>query len=314
MATESSSKEGNPAPQPHVPIFREIPINKPTPFTGNRTRVRGFLQQCHGYLHLNKPIFTTDEAKIAFILSFLTDGEALKWRETYLSGLMTDDGEFTYPTFKAFITLFSAYFRPINEAQTANNQLATLRQGKRTVEEYVAEFRLLITQAGMTSNTSSDHTHLINYFRRGLNPAIAKKIALADTVPATIDGWADRAIQYDTNYRLTMAMFGNGNNERSYGGYGSGRGNINTNRDPNAMDVDAMTTEKRTMLMKQGLCFKCEGKGHLARDCKGKKKETTPPKRTVKDIHALLTALSAEEAKELLALQNKEAEEKKEDF
>ena len=34
------------------------------------------------------------------------------------------------------------------------------------------------------------------------------------------------------------------------------------------MEIDAMTAEKRTFLMKQGLCFKCEEWGHLARDCK----------------------------------------------
>ena len=56
--------------------------------------------------------------------------------------------------------------------------------------------------------------------------------------------------------------------------------------------------------MKQGLCFKFEGQGHLARDYKGKKKDTSPPKNGIKDIHALLTALTAEEKRELLSLPN----------
>ena len=32
-------------------LVKEITINKPTPFTGDRTRVRGFIQECLGYLH-----------------------------------------------------------------------------------------------------------------------------------------------------------------------------------------------------------------------------------------------------------------------
>ena len=51
---------------------------------------------------------------------------------------------------------FSVYFRPINQTQTANNQLISLRQGKRTVEEYLAEFRLLTSLAGMMSDTPFD--------------------------------------------------------------------------------------------------------------------------------------------------------------
>ena len=49
-------------------------------------------------------------------------------------------------------------------------------------------------------------------------------------------------------------------------------------KDPNAMDIDTMIMERQTYLMKQGLCFKCEGHGHLARDCKGKKRDTSPKK------------------------------------
>ena len=37
-------------------------------------------------------------------------------------------------------------------------------------------------------------------------------------------------------------------------------------RDPNAMDVDAMTTEKRTALMRKGACFICEELGYMAKD------------------------------------------------
>jgi hypothetical protein len=37
-------------------------------------------------------------------------------------------------------------------------------------------------------------------------------------------------------------------------------------RNPDTMDVDAMTTKKRITLMKKWVCFICEEKGHLARE------------------------------------------------
>ena len=51
------------------------------------------------------------------------------------------------------------------------------------------------------------------------------------------------------------------------------------------------------------------------RDCKGKKKDTSSPKKDIKDIHALLTALTAEEKRELLSLPNTSlTKEKDKDF
>ena len=137
--------EGTPVIRTTPPIkteslVKEIAINRPTPFTGDRTRVRGFIQECLGYLQLNKHVYTSDEAKVAFILSFLTEKEALKWKETYLASIWDDNEGFKYPTLKEFLDIFSIYFRPINQTQTANNRLISLRQGKRTVEEYLAEF------------------------------------------------------------------------------------------------------------------------------------------------------------------------------
>ena len=87
------------------------------------------------------------------------------------------------------------------------------------------------------------------------------------------------------------------------------------------MDVDTMTTEKRTYLMRKGLCFKCEKPGHLSKDCdnegdkKGKGK--TPQKRDIKAIHALFQGLTKAEQEELLALSktgSKEENAKDEDF
>ena len=96
---------------------------------------------------------------------FLTDKEALKWKETYLAIIWDNHKGFKYPTFKDFLDIFTLYFKPNNQTQTANNQLICLRQGKRTVEEYLAEFRLLTSLAGMTADTTSNNIHLINYFQ-----------------------------------------------------------------------------------------------------------------------------------------------------
>jgi hypothetical protein len=73
------------------------------------------------------------------------------------------------------------------------------------------------------------------------------------------------------------------------------------------MDIDRMTINKQTCLMKEGKCFRCKLFGHLSRDCPSKGQNTTPttttPKWTGKSmashIRALIASMSKEEKKVL---------------
>ena len=300
---------------------KEIGINKPTAFDGSRKKVETFIQECRLYLQVNKKIYATDEAKVAFFLSFMTEKEVLKWKQTFLRSITNDDGEMNFPTIKDFVGLLNSYFKPTNQTQDA-------KQGKKTAEEIVLEFRPLISQAGYSSDTPSDHLHLIEKLQNVLNPALVKKIMLLDSPPTTIEGWVDKAILIDSQYRMTMDVLGRKTSEgktnkpaKNY--FGARR---SQERDPDAMDIDAMTTEKQAVLMRKGTCFICEEPGHMAWDHKeyeAKKGRTwgntsPPQKKTIKEIHALLQELSPQEKKELLELQStsqkKEEKEDDEDF
>jgi hypothetical protein len=75
------------------------------------------------------------------------------------------------------------------------------------------------------------------------------------------------------------------------------------------MDINRMSIEERTHLMKEGKCFRCKLFGHLSRDCPNKGQNTTPttttnmPKWTGKSaashIRALIASMSKEEKKAL---------------
>jgi hypothetical protein len=51
----------------------------------------------------------------------------------------------------------------------------------------------------MDKKTPSDHLHLIGYYRKTLEPRLSRRILFSDDVPKTIDGWIEKAIQFDTN-------------------------------------------------------------------------------------------------------------------
>ena len=85
-------------------------------------------------------------------------------------------------------------------------------------------------------------------------------------------------------------------------------------QDPNTMDIDRLTTEERTTLMKEGKCFKCRKQGHLSRDCPTRnqaqnttKTETPKPwtgKTAATHIRSIISGMTQEEKDNL----EKEAE------
>jgi hypothetical protein len=87
------------------------------------------------------------------------------------------------------------------------NRLETLRQGKKTAEELNMEFLQIVGQAEMDRKTPLDYLHLIWYYRKTLEPRLSCRIFFSDNVLKTIDGWMEKAIQFDTNWRMGNLFF-----------------------------------------------------------------------------------------------------------
>ncbi len=59
-------------------------LNAPPVFDGNQKKFNNFLQAVLLYTGLNNHIFNTNELKIGFTLSFLTEKEAAQWRKAWV--------------------------------------------------------------------------------------------------------------------------------------------------------------------------------------------------------------------------------------
>jgi hypothetical protein len=180
---------------------KEYGIRKPKDFDGDRKGIQKFILNCRSYLQTNQHSYDTDESKVSFILSFMDDGEAGKWKENYLLSILDATGSLTFPKIEDFMKILLKTFKPVNQERDATHQIDTLRQGKKTAEEVITEFRLLSNQAGYTMTTTSDHNHLIGKLQKVLNTNLVRRVLLLDNVPITIDDWAEKAIQIDSNYR-----------------------------------------------------------------------------------------------------------------
>ena len=63
----------------------EVKLNLPKVFSGKRTKLNKFLQDVLVYLTVNKEVYNNDEKKIAYLLSFMTEGDAASWKEEFLA-------------------------------------------------------------------------------------------------------------------------------------------------------------------------------------------------------------------------------------
>ena len=126
-----------------------------------------------------------------------------------------------------------------------------------SIDEHIAKFKLLAAATEINPN----HALTIELFKEMLVPALRTRMMRLETPLKTLDNWYTWAIRLDhQNHKSQQAI------ERT-------RENISKKpaprfyfprkeRDPNAMDVDRLTFNEQTQLMKEGWCFKCKETGH----------------------------------------------------
>ena len=64
--------------------LKVIKLNLLKDFSGKREDLKKFLQQVNLYMDVNAKIYHNDMMKIAFVLSFMDEGDASSWKEQFL--------------------------------------------------------------------------------------------------------------------------------------------------------------------------------------------------------------------------------------
>ncbi|KAL2092484.1 hypothetical protein ACEWY4_012282 [Coilia grayii] len=124
----------NPGMPPLPPAGHVV---NPTPYSGSPEGCSGFLLPCSLALEMQAPRYTSDRARIAYIISLLS-GRALQWAESIwnLNGPLTQSLE-----------RFTAHFREVFSLPTGDSsiqeRLHNIRQGRSTISEYALRFRTL---------------------------------------------------------------------------------------------------------------------------------------------------------------------------
>ena len=198
---------------PPAPARNRIKPGTPQDFDGDREKGRAFLNSCRLYIKLCASEFADDQAKIHWVLSYMKSGRAGSFKDRTLR--YEDRTMFErFANWKEFREAFVTQFCPMDEAARARLRLEGQRyfQGRRSVEEYVDEFKDLVDKSQY-----SDDLAIVLKFRKGLDSEIQNQIAKSRVDrPADNDteGWYEAAKCLDRN-RLANEVFNEAAGRRS---------------------------------------------------------------------------------------------------
>ena len=247
-----------------APTIKKTELNLPRIFTGKRTDLQRFLQDTFVFLTINKEHYNNDNKKIVFVMSFMTDRDATLWKEEFIGKVIRDSvARGDDISFGSFIESLEKSFAPYDTPGDALNAMKHLRMGEGSFEEHLAKFKLLMSQSGLDELAA-----IVDLFRETLPHGLQRPILLSKNPPTMLQGWYNKANTFHGNWKKTQCMPGQGKANKPKKETPKKTFTFPKHeRNPDAMDIDRLTTEKRTLLMKEGKCFKCRKQGHLSKDC-----------------------------------------------
>jgi len=259
-----------------------VEVTKPQTFSRRMEEVSTFVNVARLYIRM-KMAEEVAVTQVAWVLSYMQRGIAEAWKDNLLDELAKGESEVELA--EQLFAKIRNDFGETSEEERKIEQLRTIKQGGRTCDKYVQEFKKV------TRGSSYEGRPLIKEFKRGLNRAIRRKLAEAEEPPTTIGEWQERVVRLDRNQRQSRAEKkvlernvvcpGENAQPRGGGSYGGREGQITwrtgggyrggnmlnrggaqmgPRRDPNTMDVDRGREGDRT-------CYVCGKWGYMAKNC-----------------------------------------------
>ena len=178
-------------------------------------------------------------------------------------------------------TLFERDFRnAFTDSQkqlTAHQKFLKVKMQGNALDEFIAEFEHLRSEAGWSPNDIGT----ITQFRRGLNTGLLKAIVQhVRPCPRMLHKWFDAAREQHNIWNELKAAI---EDTKSTGPPALPRCSTTYTRPSNAMDVDAvrvnaLAAKEKERLAKEGRCFKCKKQGHISRKCPEREENKNTPR------------------------------------
>lgn len=299
---------------------------QPEAFDGKPEHVIPFLTACSLYFNATKE---ADElTRVVYALSKIKGGKeesAMRWAnakraETHeyitareRANAMADEeaknqaiaeanAKAPFIGWETFVEAFKQHFMLSEQSEMAQDALEVLIMGNKSCEEYTTMFN------GYAETSGYDEIYLLRRYKEGLNRQLMMNVVRSHPPPTTLKEWKDRSLTLDREWRRAK-----GRTTRTESSEHKTPKKETKERDPNAMEIDAISVTERQDLMKKGACFVCREHGHIAKNCprkNGKDRKPFVPFQK-RNINAVKTdTLTAEEVGRMIGQLSPEEYEK----
>jgi Domain of unknown function (DUF4939) len=184
--------------QPTTNGAKELNLNKPETFDGNRNNFKDFLQTVEVYMDVNHETYNSDLRKIAFVLSFMTAGATSTWKAQFIDEAYArptpanpNDRLGTYAQFRKDLTEAFSMFDSVGDAL---DELRSLRKKKtESIDEHIAKFKMLAAE----SKIDTTNPLTIELFKETLPWGLTLQLMRLETPLKTINDWYEWAAELD---------------------------------------------------------------------------------------------------------------------